>query len=426
MPATLQSATTRKDHRSVNETELNSPELLKRVNALRATDNFTNWLYLARELTWIAACFLLPIWFYVSREAWGLSVWWNIPVTLLAITIMGGLQHRLTTLAHEASHYMLFKNRLLNEFVSDWFCMFPMLSTTHQYRLQHLAHHQFPNDPDKDPDQSQLRASGHRFTFPMPRWKFVWECVVKQILWVPNLIRYIRIRAKYNSTGGGSGPYLAKVPRSKILLILGVVYLLALAATLTYCVHLGDSTLLAVVPPAMLAPMLALYAVAPERYYIKALVKSDIPPRWMSCLRITHTTMVFTALAWASHLTGLPWGMYYIVLWLVPTVTSFSFCMILRQVVQHGNAPMDRLTNTRVFHVHPIIAWSVFPMGMDYHLPHHLFPMVPHYRLRKLHAILMEAESYRKNCVIVEGYFLPRKVPHDNPTVLDLMAKKID
>src|ERR1700722_10082312 len=99
----------------------------------------------------------------------------------------------------------------------------------------------------------------------------------------------------------------------------------------------------------------------------------------------------------------------------------FSFCMILRQVVQHGNAGSERLTKTRIFHVNRLIQLAVFPLGMDYHLPHHLFPMVPHYRLRKLHDLLMECEEYREHAVVVEGYFLPRERPPQKPTVLDLM-----
>ena len=30
------------------------------------------------------------------------------------------------------------------------------------------------------------------------------------------------------------------------------------------------------------------------------------------------------------------------------------------------------------------IRFAVFPMGQDYHLPHHMFCTVPHYRLRDL------------------------------------------
>jgi fatty acid desaturase len=395
----------------------------RRVNDLRTINNITNWFYLAREWFLLASILALTIAFYDWRESWGLAWLWNVPVTFVAVVLIGACQHRLTNLAHEASHYMLFRNRLLNELVSDWFCMFPMLSCTHHYRLQHLAHHQYVNDPEKDPDVFQMSESGHRYDFPMSRGRFVWECVIKQLLWFPKLIRYIRVRAKYNATGGGKGPYQTKGPRSKLLVLVGIGYLLGLIGTLGALVWLGDPLLLGIVPTGMLAAILTFYFVVPDRLYLQSLVKSDVPARYMTLMRITFLTVQFTAIAWLTYLTERPWWLYYFVLWIVPLFTTFSFFMIMRQIVQHGNAGSDRLTNTRIFRVNRLIQLAVFPLGMDWHLPHHLFPMVPHYRLAELHELLLETESYRKQAVVVEGYFLHREQPPEKPTVLDLMAQ---
>ncbi len=60
---------------------------------------------------------------------------------------------------------------------------------------------------------------------------------------------------------------------------------------------------------------------------------------------------------------------------------------------------------------------------MDYHLPHHLFPMVPHYRLIQLHNLLQETEEYREQATTVEGYFWHDSPPR-HPTVLELMARE--
>src|SRR5207249_4844170 len=335
---------------------LSDPALLRRVNALRRLDNRTNWLYLLREYCLLGTVLALTIAFFQYRADWDLAWAWTIPVTLAAIVLIGAGQHRLTTLGHEASHYMLFKHRKLNELVSDFFCMFPMWSTTHHYRLQHLAHHQFPNDPERDPDVMQMDASGHRYQWPMRAGRFLWECILKQWIVFPKLIRYIRMRAKFSATGEGSGPYEGKGPRSKLL-----------TRVTTLC-------------------------------------------------RMTYLSTVFTALAWLSHLTGEPWGLYYLVLWLVPMVTTFSFFMLMRQIVQHGNATRERFTNTRTFLVGRLIRWSVFPMGMEYHLPHHLFPLVPHYCLAELHAVLLETEEYRRQGLVAEGYFFHRNPPV-HPTV---------
>jgi fatty acid desaturase len=404
--------------------ELSSPSIQRRVNALRQADNVTNWFYLARECLLLGLVVGLAIVFYQNRETWGLAWVWNIPVTVLAVVLVGAGQHRLTTLAHEASHYMLFRNRLLNELVSDWFCMFPMWSTTHSYRLQHLAHHQYVNDPVRDPDVTQMQASGHRFRFPMSRGRFVWECVVKQFLWLPNLVRYIRIRAKYSSTGSAGGPYQVRSGnRSGLLTGVGILYLVALVGGLAPLVLLGNPWLLVLVPLGLWACIVTFFLAVPDAFYRKSLVKPDVHSRWTSAGRVTFYTGVFLALAWLSYRTGEPWPLYYFLLWVVPIFTTFSFFMILRQVVQHGNASEDRLTNTRIFHVGRLIQLAVFPLGMDYHLPHHLFPMVPHYRLRQLHALLLETNAYQNQVTLVDGYFFHKERPPVHPTVLDLMAQ---
>jgi fatty acid desaturase len=401
-------------------TQLNDADLIRRVNALRQIDNRTNWFYLAREYLFLGLVVGVTLWFYHWRMGAGLSWLWDVPVTVVAIVLVGAGQHRLSTLAHEASHYMLFRHRLLNEQTSDWLCMFPLWSTTHHYRLQHLAHHQFPNDPERDPDLAQMEASGHRFAFPMAPRRFVGE-LVRQFLWLPKLIRYIRVRARYNSTGGGGGPYEAKGPRSMVLILVGLLYLAALAGALTACVLLEQPVLLAGVPAGMLAAILVFYALVPARLYRQTTVKADVSARWMTFGRVTYLTATFTAVAWLTYRTGNPWALWYVVLWLVPLGTTFAFFMILRQVVQHGNATRERLTNTRVFLVGRLIRFAVFPLGMDYHLPHHLFPMVPHYRLRELHTLLLEAQEYRERATVVEGYFFHRRPPQ-HPTVLELMA----
>ena len=87
---------------------------------------------------------------------------WNIPVFAVAIVLVGAIQHRLAGLGHEASHYSFMKNRLLNDLVPDLFCMFPLMTTVHFYRLFHMAHHQFTNDPRSRsrPAEPRTRQAG--------------------------------------------------------------------------------------------------------------------------------------------------------------------------------------------------------------------------------------------------------------------------
>src|SRR5207253_5147750 len=121
--------------------------------------------------------------------------------------------------------------------------------------------------------------------------------------------------------------------------------------------------------------------------------------------RVTFSSRGFSALVWLRLFVTPYAAFYYFLLCLVPIFTSFSFFMVLRQIVQHGNGDRGWLTNTRVFFVKRLINFAVFPIGQDYHLPHHLFASVPHYRLRYLHEALLEFAEYREQAIEVAGYF---------------------
>jgi fatty acid desaturase len=401
-------------------TSLNDPRIKEKLQELRRTDNVTNLFYLLRTYLYLTLVIGGTLWFYAANE-W--AFWLNVPVTLLAIVFIGAGQHQLTGLAHEASHHILFKNRLWNDLISDWFCMFPLYSSTQHYRLQHIAHHQFVNDPDRDPDVSQLQTSGHWLSFPVDKRTFL-VTLLKQ-LWWPNLFRYIRIRAAYNAMPSDKNPYLKKNWKpNKTPVRLGIVYMLTLIGTLTWFVYDQNPLLLAIVPGCMYAAMMLCLALLPETMYHQSRVHPVIPMRTMSLMRVTFITLVFNSLAWLSLYVTPYAAAFYLLLWVVPILTSFSFFMVLRQLVQHGNGGRGWLTNTRVFFVNPLINFAVFPLGQDYHLPHHLFASVPHYRLKDLHEALLRCAEYREQAVEVEGYFFPYEKPPTKPTVLDVVGPR--
>jgi fatty acid desaturase len=178
---------------------------------------------------------------------------------------------------------------------------------------------------------------------------------------------------------------------------------------------------LALVPAGMFTAIMIFFRMLPETMYHQSRVHPVIPMRTMSLLRTTYISIIFNALAWLSLVNKYA-ALYYLLLWVVPIFTSFSFFMILRQIVQHGNGGRGWLTNTRVFHVNPLINFAVFPLGQDYHLPHHLFASVPHYRLKELHELLTQCAEYREQAVVVEGYFLPYEKPPTKPTVVEVLG----
>jgi len=92
--------------------------------------------------------------------------------SIVGVMVIAALQHRLSGLGHEACHYALFKNRLANELVSDLLCMFPLMAMTQRFRVTHLGHHQFLNDPNRDPMSQRLHFDGDRYPFPMSKATF--------------------------------------------------------------------------------------------------------------------------------------------------------------------------------------------------------------------------------------------------------------
>ncbi len=203
---------------------------------------------------------------------------------------------------------------------------------------------------------------------------------------------------------------------------IGLLYIVSLIATLVSLFYVRDPYLLAIVPAAMWAVVSVVFWKLPTEKFHQSRVHPVIPLRYMSMLRLGYITVLFTTLAELTLLTGRMAVLYYVVLWLVPLFTSFSFFMILRQLVQHGNGDRGWLTNTRTFLVAPAIRFAVFPMGQDYHLPHHVFATIPHYRLPELHEHLMQYDEYREHAVTVEGYFVSPTHPKVNPTVIDILG----
>src|SRR4029079_14247806 len=154
------------------------------VQSLKARDNLTNWKHLARIYLIIAAAVAGAVWMIQSSRADDISWWWTVPATIVAIVVIGASQHQFGGAIHEGTHYMLFANRKLNELASDWLAAFPILTTTYHFRLHLLAHNQFVNDPERDPDSSQLHESDHWLDFPVTHVEMLWA-LLKQ-LWIPN------------------------------------------------------------------------------------------------------------------------------------------------------------------------------------------------------------------------------------------------
>lgn len=231
------------------------------------------------------------------------------------------------------------------------------------------------------------------------------------------------IRAAYNSTGTDANPYVKKsTSKNKTAIRIGIAYVFSMIPVLAAITYLGNPLFVVLSSLTIFLVFSTILMLLPDDCYQQAKVHPVFSAKISTVMRLGYITTIFTSLA-VLHLLADPWApIYYFVLWLVPIFTSFSFFMILRQVVQHGNGDRGWITNTRVFFVNQFINFCVFPIGQDYHLPHHLYSTVPHYRLKKLHALLMEYPEYKKDAINVHGYFRSPENPQIHPTVVDVLG----
>lgn len=411
-------------------TTFEDPELQRAIMQLRQVDNYTNLLYLLREYASLATVAAGTILFAENRAAWGLAWGWNVPVFAVAVVLMGAIQHRLAGLGHEASHYSFMKSRVLNDLVPDLFCMFPLMTTVHFYRLFHMAHHQFTNDPGRDPDLQNFGEWKRAGEFPMTRSRFIRVIYFALVVAPVRFFRYQWAYTQINIFGQGKNTYVeggkngvsaSRGPGLRLGTALGIGYVLGLNV-LTWAITKNGR-------PELLIPAgLTFYAMGllvtlhlPDHALFRSPFRQAYSPRVASVVRLGFFTLLFEVLAHLRWATGGASAFYFTILWFVPMLTSFTFFLFLRDVYQHSNADDGRLTNSRVFFTDPFTRWAIFVYGQDMHIPHHLFPAIPHYRLRDLHALLKKDHGdYQRLVVETHGTF------HDamgRTTILDEMTR---
>jgi len=383
-----------------SDTDLRDRDLVLRINDLRRIDNTSSWRYLALEYVYLGSVLAAALWCW---NAWfdGELSGAALGMVLFATVVLVGIgQHRLVMLGHEASHYALFGKPWLNDLVSDLLCFFPIWITTYNYRLQHMVHHQYTNDPERDPNQAYMQACNLEFCRNLTTWRLLKDCALQPFMTLPTQLRTMNWRARLANFGTRLKPYTVLKRTTVLVRLLYALTLVGCVGGLILCSLQRQFAGLWIVAAVSIGLMAVITPFLNNEWFSATGIKPIIPARWSALQRFAFFVLQGTALTWLTLTTGRPWPLYYLLLWIVPLFTTFAWLMSLRDDIQHGGLGRSKLRNSREFRGSWFVKWAVFPWAVDYHLGHHLFPMVPHYKLPELDRLLLTLPAYRNERIM--------------------------
>lgn len=104
-----------------------------------------------------AALEILHTWAWIAFAMALVYFFPNILTVIIALFILGGKQLACAIIMHDASHYSLFTNKKLNEFVGNWLGGYAIMNDVERYRPYHQEHH-LNTGSDDDPDLSLTKG----------------------------------------------------------------------------------------------------------------------------------------------------------------------------------------------------------------------------------------------------------------------------
>lgn len=90
----------------------------------------------------------------------------NILTFLVAVLLIGNRQHALIILGHDGAHFTLTRKRALNDFLTNFFSMWPVGITVSGYRLLHYRHHKHTGQSE-DPELAHKRSRSPQWNLPV-------------------------------------------------------------------------------------------------------------------------------------------------------------------------------------------------------------------------------------------------------------------
>ena len=391
-----------------------NPQRLREWSEVHSWRNF-GWL--ARDYACLFLVVGFAVGFHLLRGMHGMHWAWEVPVVVLAVFLMGILQHRIGLMGHEASHYLLLRDRAWNDRLANLLIFHPMFSDIRLYRNKHAGHHLHPNHPELDPNLQAGRLAQVYSKFPLEKQRFA-RCFYLMFFWPPFVLGILRYLFQSLAIGVLERPAGTAASDDRMAR-LGRLWFILSAVVLLACVGTGRQSWPLI--GGLAAAALAVLACAPLQRFGDGGGTSASMLKWSALQRLGFNALLLMVGA-LSQRFGSQVIVGYLLLWICPLIYVYPYLMQLREIYQHANAGTGDLDNTRIMHVDVFTRWALLGYGNDFHLIHHLYPNIPHDRLAEVHeALLRESDEYA--AAVPESYGVVN-APAGRRSILDLLARK--
>lgn len=146
-----------------------SPDRFDPADRFSRTRHIATVRSLSQVNGWKTSAFLLFHWAIIiaALAVAGITMHWAAFV--IGVFLIASRMQAIGVMLHDGTHYLLYKNRTVNDVVGDLFIAFPIGMSTTLYRKTHYRHHRFTNTAE-DQDLVAQREEGEWYNWPKTRW----------------------------------------------------------------------------------------------------------------------------------------------------------------------------------------------------------------------------------------------------------------
>ncbi len=162
-------------NKSLRETEI---EFL-RYEEDKINHNADLYKRYGKPIFWRWLINILADWIVVIGVYWLMSwsnnnvSYWLLPgIYFIAILVIGNRQHAISVMGHEGTHRLASQIRWFNDFVTDFFCWWPLGTGFKRFRLFHMEHHRYLGT-ELDPEYGKKVISDPIFDIPKTKGQIV-------------------------------------------------------------------------------------------------------------------------------------------------------------------------------------------------------------------------------------------------------------